>query len=55
MIPLSTGRFRVFGTPNLRSINVLTKLRFKKVREWQAKDGGFAGRKVTRFIREQGR
>jgi RimJ/RimL family protein N-acetyltransferase len=40
---------------NLRSINVLTKLRFKKVREWKAKDGGFAGRKVTRFIREQGR
>ena len=54
-----TGQYKEIGawalSENARSINVLTKLRFRKVKESKSKDGPFAGRKVTRFIREQGR
>jgi len=54
-----TGQYKEIGawalSENERSINVLTKLRFKKLRESKSKDGVFAGKKVTRFIREQGR
>ena len=54
-----TGQYKEIGawalSENARSINVLTKLRFRKVKESKSKDGSFAGKKVTRFIREQGR
>jgi RimJ/RimL family protein N-acetyltransferase len=55
----STGQYKqIMGralSDNLRSISVLTKLKFKKTRELKAKDGPHAGRKVTHFILEQGR
>lgn len=55
----NTGQYKEIGawalSENERSINVLTKLRFRKVKESKAKDGPFKGRKLTHFIREQGR
>jgi RimJ/RimL family protein N-acetyltransferase len=54
-----TGQYKEIGawalSENERSINVLTKLKFRKIKESKSKDGPFAGKKVTRFIREQGR
>lgn len=55
----ATGQYPQIGawalTENERSINVLTKLRFKTTRESKSEDGTTKGRKLVHFIREQGR
>ena len=55
----ATGQYPQIGAwalkDNERSINVLTKLRFKKTRETKSEDGKDKGRKLVHFIREQAR
>jgi RimJ/RimL family protein N-acetyltransferase len=55
----ATGQYPQIGAwalkDNERSINVLTKLRFKKLRESKSEDVKDKGRKLVHFIREQGR
>jgi RimJ/RimL family protein N-acetyltransferase len=55
----ATGQYPRIGAwalkENERSINVLTKLRFKKLRESKSEDVKDKGRKLVHFIREQGR